>query len=213
MATTTNGQQTTAAATEAAAPQSIIIERLERLTAPIAIVGVTPLISHNWSEKAKRMMLEKQQSSAQRKKDRRDPQADYEASFYRLPDGNAGMPATAFKSAIAEAARFYSGITIVALKTALFVKGEGPEQLVRIDGDVGMFEATVRNQTGVADLRYRPMFWPWSATLLIEYLPSMLDETSLVNLVDASGRNGVGDWRPSSPKSRTGTYGTYEVKI
>lgn len=213
MATTTNGQQTTAAATEAAAPQSIIIERLERLTAPIAIVGVTPLISHNWSEKAKRMMLEKQQSSAQRKKDRRDPQADYEASFYRLPDGNAGMPATAFKSAIAEAARFYSGITIVALKTALFVKGEGPEQLVRIDGDVGMFEATVRNQTGVADLRYRPMFWPWSATLLIEYLPSMLDEASLVNLVDASGRNGVGDWRPSSPKSRTGTYGTYEVKI
>ena len=32
-------------------------------------------------------------------------------------------------------------------------------------------------------------------------------------LVDAAGIGGVGEWRPTSPKSATGSYGTFRVDI
>ena len=74
-----------------------------------------------------------------------------------------------------------------------------------------MREDMPRNANGVADLRYRPEFWPWSATLLVKYIPTQLDKDSVWNLVDASGLQGVGSWRPSSPKSMSGTFGQYRV--
>lgn len=189
----------------------IKLTRLERTIVEVPIIGETPLIMQRWSEKAKAMMLAAQQSSARKKKDPKDPQADYEAAFYRLDDGTPGMPATAFKAAIGSAARFFDGVTMVSLKTGLFVVGVGSEQLVPIVGDVRMREDMPRNANGVADLRYRPEFWPWSCTLLVKYIPSQLDKDSVWNLVDASGLQGVGSWRPSSPKSMSGTFGQYRV--
>lgn len=196
---------------EPAAATAITLARLERVTFAIPIVGETPLIMQRWSEKAKQLMLDAQQSTARKKKDPKDPKADYEAAFYRLEDGTPGMPATAFKAAIGSAARFFDGVTMVSLKTGIFVKGVGSDQLVPIVGDVRMREDTPRNANGVADLRYRPEFWPWSCTIEVEYLKSMIDVDSVVNLVDASGRCGIGSWRPSSPKSMSGTFGQYRV--
>lgn len=193
------------------APVEIKLTRLDRTVVEIPIIGETPLIMQRWSEKAKQLMLEGQQTKTRKKRDPKDPVADYEAAFYRLEDGTPGMPATAFKGAIGAAARFFDGVTMVSLKTAIFVKGSGSDQLVPIAGDVRMREDMPRNANGVADLRYRPEFWPWSCTLIVEFLTNMLDRDSVFNLVDASGRCGVGSWRPSSPKSMTGTFGQYSV--
>ena len=33
----------------------------------------------------------------------------------------------------------------------------------------------------------------------------------MVAFLDAGGRLGVGDWRPNSPKSKTGVYGQWKV--
>ena len=66
-------------------------------------------------------------------------------------------------------------------------------------------------RTGVADLRYRYSFFPWSADLRIRFLPSVLTQDSVLALLDAAGYGGVGDWRPSAPKSATGTFGQFEV--
>ncbi len=202
---------TTNGTTTETVEKSVTLQRLARTTVTVPIVGFTPLIMQRWSEKAKRQMLEGQQTKARKKKEPRDPQADYEAAFYRLEDGRPGMPSTAFKAAICDAARFYDSITIVSLKVGVLVHGQGADQLVPIIGDPTMREDTPRNANGVADLRYRPQFWPWSATLIVEYVSTMFDEQSVWNLVDAAGRNGVGDWRPSSPKSRTGTFGTFRI--
>lgn len=206
--TETNGSGTPG---ESEALPAIRLKRLERTILEVPIEGITPLITHNWSEKSKRMMLEAQTTRTRAKREARDPQADYEAAFHRLEDGRAGMPSVAFKAAMCDAARFYDGITITALRTAIFVHGEGSSLLVPIEGPVRMREDTARNATGVADLRYRPEFWPWSAVLRVEYLPTMLDAASVLALVDAGGRNGIGDWRPNSPKSRTGTFGQFAV--
>lgn len=206
-----NGAGKVTAPTKEAGPVEIVVRRLEREYTEVPIVGVTPLIMHQWSEKSRRLMLEAQQTTTRAKRAPKDPKAEYEDAFYRLDDGRPGMPATAFKAAIADAARFYDGITMTALKTACFVRGEGGDQLVPIVGEVTMREDTPRNANGVADLRYRPMFWPWAATLMVEFLPSMLSTESVWNLIDAAGRNGVGDWRPSSPKSKSGTFGQFRV--
>lgn len=194
--------------------QQITIKRLEKALVEVPIVGETPLIMHNWAQKSRDTMLAGQQNAGRAKKAPkapRDPVADYEAAFYRLEDGRPGMPATAFKAAISEAARYFEGVTMTLLKTAVFVRGQGAQQLVPIVGDVTMREDTPRNANGVADLRYRPQFWPWTALVVVEYLPTMLSAESIHNLLDASGRVGVGDWRPSSPKSRTGMFGQYKV--
>jgi hypothetical protein len=121
------------------------------------------------------------------------------------------MPAVAFKAAMCSAVRYFQGITMVAAKALFFVEGQGPEQLVPIEGHLEMWEATPRNQGGVVDLRYRNRIFPWSATIAVRFLPALIDTQSVVALLDAAGRQGVGDWRPASPKSMTGTYGQWRV--
>lgn len=195
-------------------PVEITLTRIKRESVQVPIVGTTPLIMHNWSEKAKALMLEAQQSTkagARKVREPKDPVADYEAAHYRLEDGRPGMPSVAFKAAITEAARFFRGVHMTTLKSSITVIGVGRDQLVPIIGNVRMREDTPRNATGVCDLRYRPEFYPWKATLHVEYMPHMIDVESIFALVDAAGANGVGDWRPSSPKSKTGTYGRWEV--
>lgn len=142
----------------------------------------------------------------------KDPKAEAEASLYRLADDRVGMPATAFKAAIADATRDFKGVTIVQVKQSVFVHGEGRDQLVPIEGDMEMREDMPRNANGNADLRYRYSIWPWRAVLRVEFKASYLTESAVIALVDASGDGGVGDWRPSAPNSKTGTFGRYCVE-
>lgn len=188
------------------------LARVTRDRVEVQVIGVTPVIPHKWSEKSLRMMRDKQFGQAARPKhEPKNPEEEAEAALYRLANGDPGLPATAFKAAIVGAARLFSGITMTSLKTGIFVIGEGEDQLVPLEGEMKLREDTPRNATGVVDLRYRYAFWPWSTTLVIEYLATMVDPDSVISLVDAAGNGGVGDWRPSAPKSNTGTFGRFMV--
>jgi hypothetical protein len=204
-----------AAETQTAGP--IVLKPITLETILVPITGTTEYISHRWSEKAKRMMLEKQQSQTRAPKEAKNPEADYESSIHRLPAkfpdilGRPGIPAVSFKAAMVGACRRFDGITMVLAKTALIVIGEGPDALVPIEGEPRMREDMVRLESGVADIRYRAGFLPWSAQLMIRYDPTLLRRESVVTLVEAAGQGGVGDWRPSAPKSLTGMYGMFQV--
>jgi hypothetical protein len=85
--------------------------------------------------------------------------------------------------------------------------------LVRLTGFTDepiMREDAVRNQTGVVDLRYRPMFENWGATIKVEFIPSILSLDSVISIVDAAGIGGIGEWRPTAPKSN-GDYGRFRT--
>jgi hypothetical protein len=168
---------------------------------------------HKWSEKAKRQMLEKQMTpGARAKREPKNPQQDYESTIYYIDDDTYGFPAAAFKAAIVGACRHYEGLPMTVAKLVIRVDGEGDEQLVRINGTPRMREDMVRLETGVADIRYRAGFTKWSADLHIRFSESMLSLDGLINLVEAAGvLGGVGEWRPSSPKSVSGTFGCFEV--
>ncbi len=195
--------------------EQIQIDRIAAETLHVPIIGTSPLIVHRWSDKAKRQMLDAQQGK-KKVKEVRDPQADYEASLYRIAveDGvdEYGFPAVAFKAATIGAARFYDkSVTMTSLKQALFFRGlvtkADPQQLVRIDGDPHMREDVVRVGQGT-DLRYRGEFTEWSTVLTVTYVTSMLARDSVLSLLDAGGMGvGVGEWRPQ----KGGEFGTYAV--
>jgi hypothetical protein len=195
------------------ADSQIQIKRIGRAMTRIKVEGTAPLIVHKFSAKARQMMLDKQQGKAVLREPK-NPEALFEASLHRLPGDRYGFPATGFKDAIVKGARHFKGskITMEGLKTTLLIVGEGTDMLVEITGsEPKMREDPTRNETGVADIRFRGEFWPWFAELEIIYVPTTLTLESVVALVDAGGMSGIGEWRPASKKSYSGMYGTWKV--
>ena len=204
-AATTNGR-TSVSEKDAA----ITLTRIEKSVLVVQITGTSPLIVNKFSQKARQQMLDAQQGKKTRVKAPKDPAADFEAAKYVLEDGRESFPAVGFKAAIVGAARMFDGITMTALRSMLYVVGEGPEQLVPLAYDsVIMREDVVRVGQGTADLRFRPQYNDWSATLNVSFVPSAISAESVIALVDAAGIGGIGEWRPS--KAATGSYGTFEV--
>lgn len=195
--------------------QTIELARLRPSRLIVTVSGTAPLATHRWSEKARRMMLDAQQGKKTKVREVKDPQADFESSIYRLPDGRPGIPAAAFKAAIVSGARMFDKqVAMTAVKQVIFVEGEGPDQLLAIEGSTPeLWEQMVRVASGTADIRYRARFdLPWRVTLPVRYFQSSITTESLLALIDAGGTAGVGEWRPSAPKSQTGSYGTFEVE-
>lgn len=197
--------------TTGAEPEPIGVERLELGVITVPIRGVTPLIVNRFDEKAKAMMLADQQGKKKAGREPKDPDKDFQRSRYFLPTGEDGFPAVGFKAAMINAASHYPKLTKVALKQAIFVEGHGPEQLVIIRGVATMREDTVRLSGSTADLRYRAAYFPWTAELEVRFVASTLTAGTVVNLIDAGGLGGVGEWRPSAPRSYTGSFGRFEV--
>jgi hypothetical protein len=182
--------------------------RLETIKVPIE--GLTPLIVHNWNEKTKKQMLDKQmagKNAPKAKKEPKDPDADYKASLYLLPNGEPGFPASAFKAAIVGACRMFDGLPMVLAKTIIRVNGD----LIPIVGEHRKREDMVRLESGVADIRYRAEFPKWSAVLPITYNANILKIQDILSLVNAAGMAGIGEWRPSAPHVNSGTFGTFQV--
>jgi hypothetical protein len=199
----------------------------------IHIVGKSPLITHAWSEKAIKMMLDKQMGIASKGREKKDPFADFKGSLYPVVGDvmQFGMPAPAFKACSVTAANSVE-LKMTQMRQAFHVNfytvpitGE-PITKPLTDWDVrykkelapyhklgiSMRMDVVRLETGVADLRFRA-WWPkWKAKLEVEYNPRMITLPQLVNLIRAGGEGcGVGEWRPSSPHCRSGEYGRFTI--
>lgn len=187
------------------------ISRIDTEHMFVPIVGTSPLIMHKFSEKAKRQMLDAQQGRKSPKVSR-DPEADYQASFYRTKEG-FGFPAIAFKACTIGAARFFGkDVKMTELRQFLFFRGvvseNDPQSLVEIVGSPRMREDIVRLGMSGTDLRYRAEFPEWSATLEVIYVKSALTQSSVLSLIDAGGMGvGVGEWRPE----KKGDFGTFQV--
>lgn len=189
--------------------------REEAVTFPI--VGTRPLIVHNWSDKARRMMLDKQMGKTKIGREPKDPVADFNASRYTSTEGWDGIPATAFKAAMVAACRLVDGLTMTLAKQLFFVVGDGftakGVDLVRLVGEPTMREDMVRNDSGVADIRFRAQYWPWSAELTIRFNANLINHENIASLVALAGSSvGVCEWRPSAPKVATGSYGLWAIQ-
>lgn len=192
------------------ADATVEISRIAAETIRIPIIGTTPLIVHRFSEKAKKQMLDAMQGRKTPKQPK-DPEAEYEAAFYKLKDGSYGFPSIAFKAATVGGARFYRDVTMTALKQFMFFRGEVGDDgraLTKIHGEPHMREDVVVVGRGGSDLRYRPEFPEWRAELEVTYVTSALTRESVLSLIDAGGMGvGIGEWRPE----KDGDFGTYAI--
>lgn len=195
-----------AAAPTTAAPAGVIdVPQIQVARALIRVVGDSELITHQWSEKAKGQMRDKQQGRAANKKEPKDPQAEYEGAMYRLDDGTPGLRAISFKNCAVGAARQVQGLKMTYLRGAFHINGE----LVAIEGAPRMREDMVRVGMGVADLRYRPGFPEWAAVVPVTYNKNAITLEQIIHLFNVGGfSQGVGEWRPE----RDGPYGRFHVE-
>jgi len=195
---------------------------LPKITTPtmeITLIGDTPLITHAWSLKAKKEMLDKQTKKAKTAKSAKDPYADFEDSLYKIDGGGYGFPSVAFKTAAVTAVTSVAGVTKVATRQAFHVVGEQAmvqgaldgvlmrHDLVRIEGSKPQIrEDMVRVGMGTADIRYRGEYWPWWVTLTVRFNASALSPEQILNLFNHAGFGvGVGEWRPE----KDGQYGLF----
>lgn len=174
----------------------------------IRIVGDTPLIVHNWSEKSKKEMLDKQMKKASTGRTTKDPEQDFRDSLYVLPDGRYGFPSVGFKNAAVTACTSLDkSVTKVGARQAFHVSGE----LVVIEGDQPTpREDMVRVGMGSADLRYRGEFKNWYADIEVVFNPHAMSLEQIINLFNYAGFGvGVGEWRPE----KNGQFGRFHVAL
>lgn len=224
-------------ATKKANEALVDIRPIEEVTFKVRVVGDTPLIVHNWSEKAKRQLLEKMQGTSKGKaKEPKNPPEEFINSMYWLtekPDVNAYTPEDEcmrlYEEAIAKGARFGFQVTgfkqaaisaafrlgwskdKMSLRGVFFIESD-ENGLVEIFSDPPLFrEDVVRVASGGTDLRYRGEFRNWYADLTIRYNKNgNYDINSIVNIINAGGHVcGVGEWRPE----RDGQYGMFHVQM
>lgn len=192
--------------TAAAPVVNVEIPAIRRETVDIVLIGDSPLISHKWSEKAKKEMRDKQMGKAKTAKAPKDPERDFQESLYEHPDGGYGFPCVAFKAAAVGACRFTDGLKMTTARGAFHVNGE----LAKIEGEPTKREDMVRVGMGTADIRYRGEFKEWRTTLSVTYNADAITVSQIVNLFNLAGFGvGVGEWRPE----RDGSYGRFSVQL
>lgn len=190
----------------------------------IWIVGDTPLITHAWSEKARREMLQKQVKATKGGKEARDPQADFVSSLYDMGGNGFGFPATGVKNCILSSAHRDKGIPRTSVMSALWIDAEMVRTrpalagaicdmpLVRIwGGDPEMREDMVKIGSGlnkIANLAYRAQFTVWAMKITGRFNESVITPEALAFLIQESGMaSGLGEWR----NERRGLFGAFHL--
>lgn len=188
------------------------------------LVGDTPLITHAWSEKARREMLEKQVKATKGGRDVRDPQADFVSSLYEIGEGAYGFPAMGVKNCILASAHKDKGIARTAVMSALWIDADMVRSrpalagaicdmpLVRIYGTPPeMREDMVKIGSGMnktATLAYRGQFTVWAMKVTGRFNSTVLTPDALAFLIQQSGmESGLGEWR----NERKGLFGAFHL--
>lgn len=196
-------------------PVKVNVPSIEFVSTTINIVGQTPLICHAWSEKALRMIEDKQQKKISVKangraavpKEARDPAAECEAAAYKTIDGEYGFPARAIKCACVEAAPLM-GLNKKTVRAAFFIVGA---DILPIKGQAPRMRTDMVRLPAIgkpADVRYRPEFVDWSIELPIRVNASLLSMEQVINLLNWAGSAiGVGEWRTE----KNGVAGQFAV--
>ena len=200
--------------------RSFVIPQIAQQECILEIKGITSLIMHHFSKKAQKQMRDSQQKVARSQKESRNPDEEWKAACYVVPGqedaedwkpGKYYWPATAFKLA------FLYGVGQMQDKAKL-PKNLATGWLFVHDDPILDFESvslkedTGRIGMGTTTLIYRPYFNEWSVDLHVDFNSNTISLEQVVSLMDLGGyAGGIGDWRPSAPKNKGGSFGRFRV--
>jgi len=192
-------------------------------TAAFSIAGTAPYVQARFSAKAMQAMKAKHEagSTGRSKKVReaRDFDDDFRQAMHVSTEGWYGIPASAFRQAMISACRLV-GFKMTLAKLSVFVSADGFDRvdgipLIRLNApaEPEKTEMAVRNQTGVADIRVRPMWRQWGALVMVKYDADQFTIDDVTNLMARVGMQvGIGEGRPDSRESAGLGWGTFELK-
>ena len=212
MSTTDTKTPATTKKVEISAPNFKVVE--------IPIRGTSPLVMNKFSEKARRQIMDTQEKGSQaRGKVKREPKdfdAAYRGAMHVSKENWHGIPASAFRNAAISACRTV-GYKMTHAKLAFFILADGYEAddgtpLVRIYGEPHKHIGYARNDNGSVDIRARPMFDEWTATVRVRFDADMFSDTDVVNLIMRIGMQvGLLEGRPDSKNSAGLGWGMFEI--
>lgn len=200
----------------------VVISAPNILTAQFTIRGTAPYVQNAFSAKARAQLHANHEQGSQSKKGKKKApknfQENYEGAMHKSRDGWHGIPAGSFRNAMVSACRLV-GFKMTHAKLSVFVDGDGFDAtdgtpLIRINkGAPEYVEHYVRNETGVVDLRARPMWREgWEATLRVKYDADQFSLADVANLLLRVGvQVGIGEGRPDSKKSTGMGWGTFAI--
>lgn len=193
--------------------------RLKR--AEFKLKGTAPLVMAAFSEKSRQKMMATQMAGSQAKsrkeREARDFEADMRGAMHIAEEGWTGFPASAFRAALISACRLV-GFKMTLAKLAVFVEADGLDKvsgqpLVRLEaGEPELHIASVRNASGVTDLRARPMWRKWGLTLRVTFDEDVFSLTDVANLLARVGAQvGIGEGRADSRESTGLGWGSFSI--
>lgn len=198
-------------------PKTVDIPDMEKSIVQVHLVGISPLIVNNFTEKSIDEM-EYERSGAVDAKQKRKlrppvvPEEKFNAARILDEKGRDCICARWIKACLVTAAK-YPDIDIAGtkLRGALFVLGD----LIPIECAAGprMRRDVVRvGKFGnkQPDLRYRPEYTEWSLSIRIEFEPKLIPLAQLHHLLRRGGSSvGLCEWRPE--KSPGGIFGRFDI--
>lgn len=207
--------------------KSATVSKVVQISAPkietvaFKINGTAPFVQLRFSQKAMHQMMEKMAagsvSKGKKVRESRDFDEDMKNAMHVSTEGWVGIPASAFRQAIISACRLV-GFKMTLAKLSVFIVADGYDSvdgipLIRLEaGEPERLDMAVRNATGVADIRIRPMWRVWGATVRIRYDADQFSIQDVTNLMSRVGAQvGIGEGRPDSKASAGLGWGTFEL--
>ena len=185
----------------------IVIPALNKQMMKVKIKGVRPMVQHKWSEKAMKMILDKQMKKASKGREIRDPKQEYKDSYHYNEKGKIAFPAGGVKKAIVTAARNIPGVTMSLLRGALFVLGDKDDLIEVKFKSERMRTDMVKINIDTADLRFRGELSDWTMDFLVEFNADVISPEQIMNLIQTAGfSSGLGEMRPEKTGFRFGTF-------
>lgn len=191
-------------------------------TITVRITGTAPYMQARFSAKAMLAMMDKMAagSTAKSKKQReaRDFDEDFRQSMHVSTEGWVGIPAAALRNASIDVCRMV-GYKMTHARMSIFIEADGLDivdgtPLVRLlAGEPEVTKLAVRNQTGVLDIRVRPLWREWSADVRVRFDEDQFTVSDVVNLLSRAGQQvGIGEGRPFSRQSNGLGFGLFTVE-
>lgn len=192
--------------------------------AKFKIEGTSPMVQNKFSARTLEQLAKDQAAGPSAKKASKREAKDFdrcvkEATHYS-DQGWAGLPASAFRAGLISTCRLL-GFPMTLAKLSVFVMADGYETdrygvqpLVKITkGKPQRTDFAVRNATGVADIRPRPMWKEgWQAVVRIRFDADQFTLSDVTNLLARMGEQvGIGAGRPDSKDSAGMGWGTFRI--
>jgi hypothetical protein len=201
-------------------PSEIDLPEMAIIVVPVKLVGLSPLIVNNFSDKSIQQMEDERRLSGEDKKAAKrqprppvDPKERFNAARVLDAKGRDCVQARWIKAALVTASSKYKeiGVPSTQVRGVVFVQGD----LIPIECKAGPVLRRDVVRVGSfgnrqPDLRYRPEYTQWSLSLKIEFEPAIISLKALYHLVRRAGSSvGLCEWRPE--KSPAGIYGRFDI--